>query len=507
MVKAKVRLTADPCIGVKDLLDCLHDYLVETGNMNLFKLLEPPAGISWKSTTSPSWLAKNGVLYKKYLAIAPNGVLPAKKNRSALIKLQEKKNVNHTNLTAEDFSEKVDEWIRIGFAHLRALKQSSTAEQRCFRKADGEEQTILKEIMDMLDLGDGSESGQSDDSQKQEESTAMVEVEASPGNTLKTPEPVEKKPVTTLVLDPKDVFKMVLKRKPMTLDSPMKEPPKPGKDGSPAHKKPVNSPEKFKGFLDGLMTVGHVDASEAAVLEQVQDQRPINDGFKSQLSRANKTKKDKMQAEDEGDDDTTAAKSKKGESKQGSKKGLKPAKAQAKSKQGQSKQGSKKDSKSAKAKSKQGQSKQDSKKDSKSAKAKSKQGAETAAEADQQSTADTEAPTLKKKTKRKNDAVAVSKTQKKPKKIKSSKHEADKKDDDFFPPAPEGMDPEKSRAENRKLLTSRAYHQAADAHWQKGTDEDDFYEYWEECKEKGRQAAAEAGVKFDSMWPKAVNVD
>ena len=99
------------------------------------------------------------MLYKKYLTIAPNGVLPAKKHRSALIKLQEKKNVNHTNLSAEDFAEKIDEWIRIGFAHLRALKQSSTAEQRCFRKADGEEQTILKEIMDMLDLGDGSENG------------------------------------------------------------------------------------------------------------------------------------------------------------------------------------------------------------------------------------------------------------------------------------------------------------------------------------------------------------
>ena len=31
MIKAKVRLTADPCIGVKDLLDCLHEYLVENG--------------------------------------------------------------------------------------------------------------------------------------------------------------------------------------------------------------------------------------------------------------------------------------------------------------------------------------------------------------------------------------------------------------------------------------------------------------------------------------------
>ena len=464
--------------------------------MNLYKLVEPPpAGISWKSTCSPSWLAKNGVLYKKYLTIAPNGVLPAKKHRSALIKLQEKKNVNHTNLSAEDFAEKIDEWIRIGFAHLRALKQSSTAEQRCFRKADGEEQTILKEIMDMLDLGDGSENGNSDDSQRQEETTALVPVEASPMVTLKTPEPVEKH-VTTLVLDPKNVFKMVLRRAPMTLDSPEKQPPKPRKDGSPAHQKPVNSPQKFKGFLDGLMTVGHVDASEAAVLEQVQDQEPINQGFKSQLSRANKTKKAKMQAEDENDDDTTAAQSKKGESKQGSKKDLKLAKA--KSKQGQSKQGSKKDTASAKAK---------SKSKSKPKKTNPVTQAETAAEADQQSAADTAAPTLKKKTKRKNNAAAVSKSQIKTQKIKSSEHEADKKEDDFFPVVPEGMDPEKSRAENRKVLTSRAYHQAADAHWQKGTHEDDFYEYWEKCKEKGRQAAAKAGAEFDSIWQKAVNVD
>ena len=305
VLKPKMQLTADPCIGVKDLFDSLEGYLVENGNMNLYKMVEPPVGISWKSTTNPSWLAKNGVLYKKYLAIAPNGVLPAKKHRSALMKLQEKKNVNHTNKTPEDFAEKVDEWIRIGFAHLRALKQSSTAQQRCFRKADGEEQAILKEIIDMMELGDGSENGNSDDSQKSEEVTSLVPVEASTTPTFQTPEPA-KKHVPTLVLDPKDAFRMVLKRDPFTLDSPEKSEKqskaKKVRGHSPVHVDAVKSPEKFKGFLDGLVTIGHVDASEAAVLEQVQGQQPINNGFKSQLSRANKTKKAAQQAEVDSND-------------------------------------------------------------------------------------------------------------------------------------------------------------------------------------------------------------
>ena len=87
------------------------------------------------------------------------------------------------------------------------------------------------------------------DSQRQEETTALVPVEASPMVTLKTPEPVEK---TCHHLGPgpkKMFFKMVLRRAPMTLDSPEKQPPKPRKDGSPAHQKPVNSPQKFKGFF------------------------------------------------------------------------------------------------------------------------------------------------------------------------------------------------------------------------------------------------------------------
>ena len=90
MAKPKQRLVADPSIGVTDLLQCVECWLDEKGTSNLLKELEPPSGTGWKTAVDPSWVAKLGGLWKKFIAIAPNGVIPSKKNRTALEKLQSK---------------------------------------------------------------------------------------------------------------------------------------------------------------------------------------------------------------------------------------------------------------------------------------------------------------------------------------------------------------------------------------------------------------------------------
>ena len=118
----------------------------------------------------------------------------------------------------------------------------------------------------------------------------------------------------------------------------------------------------------------------------------------------------------------------------------------------------KKGSKSAKAKAK---AKSKSKSKSKSKKTEIQCEAQTAAV--QQTSAETPALTQKSK----NPKCKNGKGEDGPKEAKPSKKSKKEIQDEGGPgkrPVPEGMDPSKKRSENRKLVTSRAYHQAADAH-------------------------------------------
>ena len=227
-VKTKLRLVADPSIGVQDLLECILNFGDHVGNQQVYKFIEPPAGISWKSATSPTWIFKNAFLFKQYLGKAPNGVLPAKKHRTALEKAVEKRpTLNSSRKNTEEFADKFDEWVRIGLAHLRLLKQSSQAMQRCCRKADQEEQTVLKEVLDLLVLGDSEEPAPEGDAchamvPKNEEPSEPSIPSPSPRALCDVPRP--RAAPTTLIIDPSDVFKMVLKRPSLTADSPPRTP-------------------------------------------------------------------------------------------------------------------------------------------------------------------------------------------------------------------------------------------------------------------------------------------
>ena len=490
-VKTKLRLTADPSIGIQDLLECILNFGDYVGNQQVYKIIEPPPGISWKSSTSPTWLFKNAFLFKQYLGKAPNGVLPAKKHRTAIVKATEKRTtLNNTRKTNEEFADKVDEWARIGLAHLRVLKQSPQAMQRCFRKADAEEQTSLKELLDLLVLQENEELLAEGDA-----CTAMVPRHEEPSEP-NTPSPspraicdgkrAEKQQAPTLVLDPRDVFKMVLKRPSLCDESPPRTastyaPSSGSSKKSHANRMPDRSHEKFEGFLEGLKRVGAVGETEADVLAEVQNQEPINKGCKSQLSRANKSLKAKAKEEEEEVDADNHKKSKTGSKT---------------TKKENKKKGAKKVQKAALKKTKKSnvtppheETPQDTNEDEHSTAA---MPAEVA----------TSSKGKKKNTKTKKTAC---KPMVKPKKeIPKSDPEAAVSEAMKPQHLPEGADPKKSRAENRKLLTSRAYHHAADAHWAERPKDHVPQEYWEECKVKARQAAAQAGADFDQVWPRTV---
>ena len=159
----KQRLVADPCIGVGDLLQCVEAFLDEAGDNGLQAHLQPPANMNWKTAPNPAWLSRLSNLWRKYLALAPNAVIPSKKHRLALEKLQERRSgVNTGKKNQQDFAEACDEWIRIGLSHLRFLKQSDINRSRCFRKCDPDEIATLETVLGLITEIDG----ETDDSQQ-----------------------------------------------------------------------------------------------------------------------------------------------------------------------------------------------------------------------------------------------------------------------------------------------------------------------------------------------------
>ena len=125
----------------------------DQGSNNLYKVLEPPPHVTWKTAPDPNWLCAHSELWKLYLAKASNGVLPAKKHRTSLLKLQERREMNFTTKpkkTPEDYADTVDEWVRVGLSHLRTLKQNPQARARAMRKLDTNQIGNLQEVLDMI---------------------------------------------------------------------------------------------------------------------------------------------------------------------------------------------------------------------------------------------------------------------------------------------------------------------------------------------------------------------
>ena len=144
--------------------------------------LQTPQGMGWKTAPNPGWLCRLELLWKKFLAIAPNGVIPSKKNRVALEKLQERRTGVKTKdkQSPEDHAEACDELIRIGLSHLRFLAQKEVNRIRCFRKCDPTEIGILENILGMITE---VETEQTDDSQT-----------TDAGPSTRTPEETEEPP-------------------------------------------------------------------------------------------------------------------------------------------------------------------------------------------------------------------------------------------------------------------------------------------------------------------------
>ena len=143
------RLTADPSIGVGDLVNVLQDYMDEKADTNLFKLVQAPND-SWKSAPPVPWLASLAPLFQRYAKVAPNSVILSSKHKVAIKRLVETKKINHTRKTNEDFADLIDNTIRMGLNHFRNMKQSSVIKERAYRRADKIQQDALDSVLGLL---------------------------------------------------------------------------------------------------------------------------------------------------------------------------------------------------------------------------------------------------------------------------------------------------------------------------------------------------------------------
>ena len=143
------RLTADPSVGVGDLVMVLQEYMDEKADTNLFKLVQAPND-SWKAAPPVPWLASLAPLFQRYAKVAPNSVILSSKHKVAIKRLVETKKINHTRKTNEDFADLIDNTIRMGLNHFRNMKQSSVVKERAYRRADKTQQDALDSVLGLL---------------------------------------------------------------------------------------------------------------------------------------------------------------------------------------------------------------------------------------------------------------------------------------------------------------------------------------------------------------------
>ncbi len=113
MKNARLRLSADPTIGVADLMVPLENYMAVKGDRNILSMVRQPTGVAQKTAPDLLWLDKNYQLYLEYAKVAPNSMIPPKKHRAAPERLDHHTKCNLTKATAEDWADQVDQAIRL----------------------------------------------------------------------------------------------------------------------------------------------------------------------------------------------------------------------------------------------------------------------------------------------------------------------------------------------------------------------------------------------------------
>ena len=298
-LRVKNRVVADPSIGLSDIQDVIKKCLEAAGDYDLLKYLATPPNLSWKTAACPDWLTRLQQLFTGLLKLAPNCCLAGKKVRGAIEKMCEPPSkVNFSKKSTADFVDMCDETIRIGMAQLRNLHGSELLRQRCFKKADGDQIAVLERMLAMIEVEDSQEVA-APANETPATSQALVSVPPVPPSwkqegtsgmipsTSQMPEPsAPAEAPINLIIDfdsAAAVFERIAnKKRPESTPPSIELSPR-----RPAKAIAGTSPDDCLLQTGLKMVLPDLSVKDAAILADLDEQKPINDGHKSQLARMN----------------------------------------------------------------------------------------------------------------------------------------------------------------------------------------------------------------------------
>lgn len=149
------RLGPDPAVAVADIQKQIWEVTERQGCKDLQKILGCSQHVSWKTAPSGEWLGSEAMrdLFCSLFSLHSNGVIASTKLKKALLSLQsEKGRLNFTKLHDQDWSDSMDDTIRIGAQQYRDLKRDSVKYARCTKKCSLQEKQNIDKVLDFLQL-------------------------------------------------------------------------------------------------------------------------------------------------------------------------------------------------------------------------------------------------------------------------------------------------------------------------------------------------------------------
>ena len=118
------RLVADPLMSIGDIMKAFQNFLDTENDLDLLEKVSCPGHVqwSWKTAPHPAWMFKVHGLVLHLVKVAPNLVLQSSKVKSSVQKLCSWKRINRSRYVDCDFSDHIDQRLRIVLAQFRLLK-------------------------------------------------------------------------------------------------------------------------------------------------------------------------------------------------------------------------------------------------------------------------------------------------------------------------------------------------------------------------------------------------
>ena len=290
MKNTRFRLSADPTIGVADLMAPLDNYMVSKGDSNILNMVRPPTGVTQKTAPDLLWLKKNYQLYLEYAKVAPNSMIPPRKHRTALERLDRHTKCNFTKATTEDWADQVDQAIRLAMKQFRDLKNEVIFRERAFRRVDSVVQKNIQKVLDHLTKVDKESHFDNEDSQHQGEDKSAAKpnfLAIMDGN--HTPDEPPKKKVT---LSPPKLFQTILDKQeaePEDLEEEARTPPLTATSSKTPHEEDRPALRKLKPFFSPVTP----DTKEEDMIKDAQNQGPIENIRQKKIKKKKTKDKDK----------------------------------------------------------------------------------------------------------------------------------------------------------------------------------------------------------------------